>query len=274
MTKNVWAQFLTVANLPEPEIDLGKAAFLLAASEKPDVDVELQMGLLDSLASAASIRLGRNPEPLTAINNLSQYLFDELGFVGNRDNYYDPNNSFLDEVLRRRSGIPITLSLVYIETAARLDIPLLGVGMPGHFLVRHRDIEDLIIDPFEFGILLSEEECADRLRQVLGESIPWRSSYLDPINRIDYIARIVGNLKGSYLRMRDYPRALRMYEWLLSLPEPSATDQRERGVLWLRLGDYGKALIDLQDCLHTAPDSPEADAVQELIDHVRRRMAR
>ena len=273
MTQTVWDQFLEIARAPEDHIDLSRAALLLAASENPGVDVDRQLGLLDSLASAASTRLGEERDPLVSLNTLSEYLFDELGFSGNKESYYDPRNSFLHEVLQRRSGIPITLSLVYIETGARLGIPLLGVGMPGHFLVRHRDVDDLIIDPFEFGILLSEAECADRLREILGESVPWNPRYLEPISSREYIARIVRNLKGSYLRLRDYPRALRMFEWLLSLERPSPVDQRERGVVWLRMGEYRKALGDLRACLETAPDSPEADAVQELIDHVRRRMA-
>ena len=145
--------------------------------------------------------------------------------------------------------------------------------MPGHFLVRHKGADDLIIDPFQYGILLSEEECADQLRQSLGESVPWNPRYLDPVGNRDYIARMVRNLKGSYLRLRDYPRALRLFEWLLALEQPSSVDQRERGVLWLRLGEYEKALSDLQGCLATDPDSPEADAVQTLIDRVRNRLA-
>ncbi len=273
MTHGAWNQFLEVARLPDEQIDLARAAFLLSASENSAVAVEEQMGLLDSLASAASTRLGAERDPLASVNTLSEYLFGELGFRGNDEDYYDPRNSCLDEVLKRRLGIPITLSLVYIETGARLGIPLIGVGMPAHFLVRHNDVDNLIIDPFQFGILLSEEECAERLRQSLGESVPWNPRYLDPVGNRDYIARIVRNLKGSYLRLRDYPRALRLFEWLLSLEQPLSVDQRERGVVWLRLGEYERALIDLQACLDTEPDSPEADAVQQLIDRVRRRLA-
>ena len=273
MTHGAWDQFLEVARLPDEQIDLARAAFLLSASENSALAVEGQMGLLDSLASAAATRLGAERDPLTSVNTLSEFLFDELGFRGNDEDYYDPRNSYLDEVLKRRLGIPITLSLVYIETGARLGIPLIGVGMPAHFLVRHNDVDDLIIDPFQYGILLSEEECAERLRQSLGESVSWNPRYLEPVGNRDYIARMVRNLKGSYLRLRDYPRALRMFEWLLSLEHPSAVDQRERGVVWLRLGEYEQALIDLQACLATEPDGPEADAVQELIDRVRRRLA-
>ena len=175
-----WEQFVRMAGLPDDEIDLARAGFLVAAMEYPGLDLDHQFGLLDSLSAGVSGRLDASRDPLFCVNTLSEYLFDEVGFQGNLDDYYDPRNSFLNEVLRRRLGIPITLSLVCIEVGKRLDIPLLGVSMPGHFLLKHQQEEDLFIDPFHKGILLSEEECAQRLQQVTQDNIPWDSRYLAP----------------------------------------------------------------------------------------------
>ncbi|MEE9286316.1 MAG: transglutaminase-like domain-containing protein, partial [Dehalococcoidia bacterium] len=273
VTHNLWREFLEIARLPDEEIVLARAALLLAATEDPALDIDRQLGYLDSLAAGASTRLGDQRDPLFAVNTLSDYLFDEVGFRGNEEDYYDPRNSFLNEVLKRRLGIPITLALVYIETGRRLGIPLMGVGLPGHFLVRHRDIDDLVVDPFHNGILLSEAECAEQFRQATGEGSPWRRRYLAPIGNREYIARMVRNLKGAYLRRRDYPRAMHMFDWLLHLEPPPPLEQRERGVVHLRMGEYREALEDLRAYLVAEPDSPEAEAVQDLIDRVRRRLA-
>ena len=155
-----WQDLLSIARLPEEEIKLDRAALVLAAAEYPELDVARETSVLDSLAAGAARRLSGQQDPLSSINELNDYLFDEVGFRGNEDEYYDPRNSYLNEVLARRLGIPIPLSLVYIETGRRLGVPLLGVGMPGHFMVRHAGVDDLFVDPFRGGILLTEQECA------------------------------------------------------------------------------------------------------------------
>ena len=157
-TEEAWRKLTAIAQYPEEEIELDWAALVLAVTEYPELDIAQETAALDSLAAGVARRLGDLRDPLFCVNTLSEYLFDELGFRGNQDEYYDPRNSYLNEVLIRRLGIPITLALVYIETGRRLGVPLLGVGMPGHFMVRHRDVEDLFVDPFHGGILLTEEE--------------------------------------------------------------------------------------------------------------------
>ena len=204
------------------EIDLAQMALLIAAAEYPDLDVKEELRALDSLAAAASRSLGQEEDPLARANALSEYLFDEVGFRGNREDYYDPRNSFLNEVLSRRLGIPITLSLVYIEVGKRLGVPLVGVGMPGHFMVRiSSGQEDLVIDPFHRGILLSEKECAQRLQEVAGAAVPWDRSYLAPVSNRELIERVLLNLRGIYMRRHDQPRAVRATEWLLTLQTQS-----------------------------------------------------
>lgn len=195
--------FARVVLVPDADIDLARAAFLIAATHYPDLDVDGQLRLLDSLAAAGRSLLGEETDPLFACNVLSQYLFDEVGFRGNSDDYYDPKNSYLNEVLARRLGIPITLSLLYIEVGRRLGIPLVGVGMPGHFLVRHRDVQDLFIDPFLGGILLSEDECAQRVEEVTGGAIQLRREHLAPVTHRAFLARMLRNLQGIYRQQKD-----------------------------------------------------------------------
>ena len=180
-----------------PPLDRG--ALLIAAAFAPEVDVDRELGLLDALAQGARGRVTADLDPLAAVNNLNEYLFDHVGFSGNETDYYDPRNSLLHEVVRRRLGIPVTLSLVYIETGRRLGIPLVGIGMPGHFLVRHRREESLFVDPFYGGALLSASECAERLRRISG-AVRWHRSFLEPVSRRDLLARMLRNLAALWGR--------------------------------------------------------------------------
>jgi len=263
----------TVAS-PDHEIDLARAALLIAASEYPELDVEGQLGLLDSLAAGASRRIGGDREALSSVNRLSEYLFDEVGFAGNQDDYYDPRNCYLNEVLARRLGIPIMLSLVCILVGNRLGIPLVGVGMPGHFLVRHRDEEALFIDPFHRGILISEEECAERLRQVTHSNAAWDSRYLNPVNNRDFIARMLRNLKGIYLHRQDNQRALTAIDRLVVLLPQAPEERRDRGLLNYQLGHYQEALDDLRHYLGSTPPDTDKETVQRLVGQIEDLMSR
>ena len=269
-TEEAWRKLTAIAQCPEEEIDLDWAALVLAATEYPKLDIAQETAALDSLAAGAARRLGDGRDPLSCVNTLSEYLFDEVGFRGNEDEYYDPRNSYLNEVLARRLGIPITLSLVYIEAGRRLGVPLLGVGMPGHFMVRHRDVEDLFVDPFHGGILLTEEECADRVRQVTQAEVAWDRRYLAPIGNREFIARIVRNLKGAYLDRQDYARALRMIDWLLAAQPEAAQEWRDRGIVSYQLGNYAQALDDLRAYLGSPSPIGDAEAVRGLIARIER----
>jgi regulator of sirC expression with transglutaminase-like and TPR domain len=266
---DTWEEFVRLVESPDNEIDLARAALLIAATEYPELDIEHQLGLLDSLAAAASRRVGVDRSPLSCVNTLSEYLFDEVGFRGNQENYHDPRNSFLNEVLSRRLGIPITLSLVCIEVGKRLDIPLIGIGMPGHFLIRHRNAEDLFIDPFYGGVLLSEEECAQRLWEITRNSLHWNPRFLSPVRNREFIARMLRNLKGIYLEQPDYPRALAIIDRLVVLQPEAAHERRDRGAVHYQLGHYAEALVDLQSYLASSRTGPDAASVQWLVSHIR-----
>jgi regulator of sirC expression with transglutaminase-like and TPR domain len=219
--------FAQTVSVPDEDIDLGRAALLIAQARYPELDVEQQLRLLDGLARGARELLGDDRDPLRDCNILSQYLFDEVGLRGNADDYYDPDNSYLNQVLARRTGIPISLSLLYIEVGRRLDIPLVGVGMPGHFLVRHRDVADLYIDPFYAGIMLSAEECANRLQEVTGGRLQWRADHLEPVGKRAFIGRMLRNLQVIYLQRREYPHALAVLDLLTVLLPADADEQRD-----------------------------------------------
>jgi regulator of sirC expression with transglutaminase-like and TPR domain len=267
--ESTWEQFVEVAGLPDQEVDLAKAALLIAATEYPKLDIDHELGVLDSLSAGASQRLGEERSPLFCMNTLSVYLFDEVGFRGNSDDYYDPRNSFLNDVLRRRVGIPITLSLIFVEVGKRLGVPLVGVGMPGHFLLKHRDEEHLFIDSFHRGVLLSEEECSQRLLEVTQASMPWDARLLRPVSNRDFISRMLRNLKGIYLHQEDHTRALKMIDRLIALQPQASLERRDRGLVHYQLGQYAQALDDLQIYLDSAASNVDTEAINGLVKRLR-----
>ena len=263
--ESIWEQFVGIAESGDDEMDLATAALLIAATEYPQLDIAHELDVLDSLAAGASHRLGERRDAIFCINTLSEYLFDEVGFSGADDDYYDPRNSFLNEVLSRRIGIPISLSLVFLEVGKRLDIPLVGVGMPGHFLLRHRDEPDLLIDPFFRGILLSEEECAERMRQVTQANVPWDSRLLTPVTNREFITRILRNLKGIYLQRQEFERALAMIDRVVVLQPDTLGERRDRGLVRYQLGRYQEAQDDLQSYLDSVPQGADTEDVQRIV---------
>jgi regulator of sirC expression with transglutaminase-like and TPR domain len=269
----VWEQFAHIAQLPDEEIDLARTALLISAIEEPQLDMSHQLELLDSLAAAASRRLGDGGGPLYCANVLSEYLFEEVGFQGNDEDYYDPRNSFLDEVLRRRLGIPITLSLVYIEVGKRVGLPMVGVGMPGHFLIRHRDEEGLVLDPFEKGIVLSEEECIQKFRQVVPPRIPWDVQHLEPIDNREFISRMLRNLKGIFWDRKDFHRALPMVDRLVVLEPDVIQERRDRGLVHYQLQNYPEALEDLEFYVDYGRSASDG-GVHRLVRELRSRLGR
>ena len=270
-SREVWNQFDRMVGAPEEEIDLARAALLLAATEYPELSVERELFLVDRIAEGVAPRMD-DDSPLYQLNTLSEYLFDELKFAGNHTNYYDPRNSFLNDVIERRLGIPITLSLLYIEVGKRLGVPLLGIGMPGHFVVRHRDDPDIFVDPFHGGILLSEEECAERLKQSTQGALAWDREYLTPVTSRAFIARMLRNLKVVYLQRRSYERVLATIDRVIALLPQDAVEFRDRGVVNYRLGNYADALEDLYVYVESGDVVPDEDTVRKLMDQIRGRL--
>ena len=265
-------EFRRLAHLPDAEIELARAALLIALVQYPQLDITEQLGLLDSLAAAASRRIGEDLDPISKVNRLSEYLFDEVGFHGNQEDYYDPRNSFLNDVLARRTGIPIALSLVCIEVGRRLDIPLLAIGMPGHLLLRHRDVTGWYIDPFYGGILLSAQESEQRLQDIAQGTVPWDPQYLTAISHREFVARMLRNLKAIYFNRRDYPKSLAILDLLVIIQPQAKQEVRDRGVVHYRLRHFQEALEDLQSYLAATAPAEDTASVERLMEQVRRAM--
>ena len=254
---------------PDAEIDVVRAALSLAKSEYADLNIEREIFTFRSMAGDISSRLLDDDDPLYCMNTLSEYLFDHLGFRGNDEDYYDPRNSYLNQVLERRMGIPITLAVVYMELGRRLKIPLVGIGMPGHFLVRHVDVEDLFVDPFHGGIMLSEDECRERLRERVTGALQWDPSLLSPISNQEILDRIIRNLKAIFMNRGDFVRALDVSEFAVSLDPHSPLNRRDRGIAHYQLGNVAKAIDDLRFYLALAPDGPDVGRVRALVAELR-----
>jgi len=248
------------------DVDLAEAALLLAAEEYPDLSVRRWLAVLDDLAEAAHPWVGSAAARGRWSDGLSRFLFAELGFQGDVEHYDDPRNSYLNDVIERRTGLPITLSVLYLELARRCQRHAEGVGLPGHFIVRAHEADGaVLLDPFNGGVRLTEAECWARVREQYGDAVPFDPRYLQPVSKREILARMLRNLKGSYLRRGDLPRALRTVETLLVVTPDARLELRDRALLRMRLGDLRGALGDLDGYLA----GPVPDEEAELLRGVR-----
>lgn len=259
----------------EKDLDLAEAALLIACEEYPDLDVGLYLSRLNELGAGARRAVAAAGSLDDQVVALSAYLAGHEGFHGNVDEYYDPRNSFLNDVLDRKLGIPITLSAVYMEVGRRAGLDIQGVSFPGHFLVKvETDDGDLVIDPFHGGTLLSAEDCQKRLDRVYGGKVQLEASLLDPAGPKQMLSRMLRNLKAIYVRAEELPRALGVLDMLLLLDPGSAEDLRDRGLLYAALDCYARAAADLESFLTLTPAAPEAASLADKILELRRRAAR
>ncbi len=258
----------------DPELELDKAALLIAAEEYPRLDIELYLAQLDSFAEAARKRDDVFADPLIRIMRLGNLLFDELGFRGNTDNYFDARNSFLNDVIDRRTGIPITLSVVMIEVARRIGLKLFGVGMPGHFLVKYADDEqEIFIDPFHGGRILNEQRCREMIAEMYNGEMTFHHSFLHASAKKQILLRILQNLKGIYARAKDHHKTLGVIERLLLINPDSAVEIRDRGMIHFATGRYVQARNDLEDYLRLTSQAEDEKEIKELLTQLRQRQA-
>lgn len=262
-------QFYQEIHQADEQIDLAKAALHLAQEEYPLLAIETYLHRLDAIAADITRRLPAERYPLRVIQTINQYLYDELGFSGNTEDYYDPRNSYLNEVLERRTGIPITLALVYLEVAQRINFPMVGVGMPGHFLIRPA-VEEMgvLVDPFQGGEILFPDDCQERLQQLYGRSIPLQPEFLVAISPRHFLARMLTNLKGIYLNQNDASRTLAAIERILLLFPEAVVEQRDRGILYYQAGRWVEATQDLRNYLLNAPTATDAGFIHQLLERM------
>ena len=257
------------------DVDLAEAALLIAAQEYHDLDVRGYLVRLDEMGRGLRTRLEDEQRPERAVMALNHYLFQELGFRGNSEQYYDARNSYLNEVIDRRTGIPITLSLVYIEVGRRAGLEVEGVGLPGHFVVRvQTPARGMLVDPFHGGTLLSEKDCQQRLDRIFGGKVKLEPKMLRPCGRKDMVERVLRNLKAIHLRDEDKLRALRVVDLLVALQPGSAEDLRDRGVLYAALDCYGLAAHDLESYLALAPRAKDAEELAARVAQLKLKASR
>lgn len=255
---------------PDEKIDLAKAALYIAQEEYPDLDVDRCLKALDLMANEVQETLPAERYPLRMIKTINQYLFDRLGFRGNTDDYYNESNSFLNQVISRRTGIPITLSLVYLEVARRIDFPMIGIGMPGHFIIRP-DFEDagIFVDAFNRGEILFAEDWRSRLAQLYGQPVELRPEFFAPVTSRQFLARMLMNLKMIYVQKNDAKRCLGVISRILLLFPDSPDQLRDRGILYYQSDRWSEARQDWESYLTIAPNSPDAPMIRQLLDRIR-----
>jgi regulator of sirC expression with transglutaminase-like and TPR domain len=261
--------------IDDEKIDLIRAALTIARTEYPDLDVESYVERADELARAAESRIGDIGDPLDVITALNHVLFQDAGLQGNRDDYYDPRNSFINEVLDRRLGIPITLALIYMEVGRRLGFPLFGVGMPGHFLLKNYDIDgrETIIDCFNGGDILSAQDCQRRLDEIYSGQMTLRPEFLFAVSRRQMLTRILNNLKTVFLTARNFRKALPIVDLVLVVYPRSPEDVKQRALLRYSLGQSRGAADDLEEYLKMSPDASDADEIRQTALSIRRMLA-
>ena len=259
-----------LARRPEPEMDLARGALLIAKEEYPQLSVDQYIGRLDQLAEKVRDRLDDETAPLVVMGELIETLYQDEHFRGNRDAYYDPRNSFLNDVLDRGLGIPLTLGVILLEVGWRLDLPLEGVNFPNHFLVRFQgDAMNLLIDPFDGGRLRFEDQAQDLLDQAFGGTVRMREAFLGAASRYQMLVRMLTNLKSLYLNAQDNKRALAAVERLLLLAPAAVPEVRDRGILLARLGRREEAVEELQRYLDHAPAATDADRIRVVVRKLR-----
>jgi regulator of sirC expression with transglutaminase-like and TPR domain len=259
--------FHTIIHEPEATLNLAAAALYIAQEEYPDLDVEEYLNALDTMAMEVQERLETATYPLQIIRKINQYLYEDLGFRG--ENYYDPRNSFLNDVIERRNGIPLTLSIIYLEIAKRIDFPMVGIGMPGHFLIRPDQNEmEVFVDPFQKGEILFIEDCQQKLSAIYGKSVPFRSEFLSPVGPLQILARMLTNLKYIYLKRRELDKSLAAIDRILMIFPETSIELRDRGFLCHQMERWAEARNNLERYLAGHPRLEDIILVRRLLEQI------
>lgn len=222
---------------PGPSVPLDEAALLIAAHAYPDLVVDHELARLDDLAAGCYA---------PTLDALVRHLFVDERFAGNRDQYYDPRNSFLNDVVTRRLGIPITLSVLAISVGRRIGVPLSGVGLPGHFLLRDKVDADAFVDPFDGGALLDRRGCVRAFRRVQGPDAPFDDSYLEPVGTLSILARMLANLRAIFSATSDHRALLWVIRLRTALPGSAAEERGELAAALAATGSFSEAAREME----------------------------
>jgi regulator of sirC expression with transglutaminase-like and TPR domain len=257
----------------DADLDLAELSLELARDEYPDLDVDAYLSEIASMAHEARRYARGNLE--ARVKGLCRYLFHDMGFRGNQQDYYDPSNSYLNQVLDRRTGIPISLSAITMAIGKRIGLTVTGVGLPGHFVAKATDGErEILFDPFHGGRLLTSEACENLVRQVTGAPFRVMARHLVPMPLGRVLQRMLANLKAVYLRTEDFHRAVRIIERLRQLAPHDPLERRDLGLTLVRLGEPGKAINHLSAYLEAAGPAEEAANVRRVLQQAQSAVAR
>ena len=260
--------------MDDEKIDLIRAALVIARSEYPKLDIEIYAARLEQLARRVAA-LVPDPDSPFALAALNRVLFEELNLRGNREDYYDPRNSFLNDVLDRGLGIPIALAIVYMEVARRVGVSLSGVGMPGHFLLKHYgdNGQETLIDCFNRGDILNRRDCQERLDEIYSGEMTLRPEFLHPISRRQILMRMLNNLKTVYLSSRNFRKALLISDLILVIYPRSSEDLKQRALLRYSMGMHRLTVEDLDEYLKLSPEASDAEEIRQMALSIRRMLA-
>jgi regulator of sirC expression with transglutaminase-like and TPR domain len=262
--------FLEFAALDEAAFPLDRAALALACEEYPDLSIKAYLRRLDSLAASAEVLVGVDQNPINIIESINEILFVQEGLRGNTEDYYDPRNSFLNEVLDRRLGIPISLSVIYMEVAKRIDFPINGIGFPGHFLVKHQSHDrDIIIDPFNLGRILTLNDCQELLDGAENTEARMHPSLFQPMDKRSIITRMLYNLKDIYAQKEQHQKGISVIDKILLLNPSVPSEVRDRGLLYMQTSLFAKALADLEFYLNKALVPEDRSHIEDHIKMLR-----
>ena len=266
-------QWAAEVERPDREIDLARAALVLARVEYADLDIGAYLGRLGELAAEAESGC-RKCTDLNLLHRVREYLFAEQGFTGNRADYGDPRNSFLNDVLDRRLGIPITLSLLLIEVGRQLGLAIEGIGLPGHFVTGVRlGGEQILLDPFNGGAILTPDLCADLVARAVGRRVSLTEADFAPVTKRQLLGRMLRNLKGIYWQREEWEKAVEIVDRLLVLEPTAGGEWRDRGIALAHLGDFRRGLADWERYLTDFPNAPDGEKVRGQLRRVRQRLS-
>jgi regulator of sirC expression with transglutaminase-like and TPR domain len=264
--------WVDLVRAPEPEIDLTLGMLALARVEYPDLVVEHHVKHVDELAARSGTACIE--DPLRALHRLREFLFDEEGFRGNAEDYYDPANSCLNQVLERKLGIPITLSVLMMEVGRRVGLRVQGVGLPGHFVVSASvGTESVLLDPFDGGTVLTQETAADVVARAVGRRLTLTAEHFVPVTKRQILVRMLANLKSAYVRREEWAKSLAVVERLLVVEGPPSVYVRDRGSLLIKLGDLLRGAADWERYLTAYPEAADAEKIKRELRRVRQRLA-
>ena len=259
----------------DDKIDLLRGSLLIAETDYPQLRSELYVRKIEELAVRAKSRLVDGSEPGESIQILNQILFNEEGLRGNNEDFYDPRNSFINDVLDRKLGIPIALAVIYMEVARRIGFPLFGVGMPGHFLLKHYDVDgrQILIDCFEGGKIVSTADCQHRLNEIYSGQLTLQADFLGAVPRRQILMRMLNNLRSIYLTHRNFRKGLQIVDLILAIYPRSPEDVKQRAVLLHEIGQTTRALDDFDLYLKMSPEASDADEIRQVSLSIRRKRA-